>query len=74
MSSLEIEDEELTMRIFPMPLSGEKENGKNWTGGLHSLGKEGLKALLIDNFSRVPFSRGIRRENFVFANRTNQPT
>ena len=35
------------------------------------LGKEGLKALLIDNFSRVPFSRGIRRENFVFANRTN---
>ena len=35
------------------------------------LGKEGLKALLIDNFSRVPFSCGIRRENFVFANRTN---
>ena len=24
-------NKELTMRIFPMPLSGEKENGKNWT-------------------------------------------
>ena len=47
MSSLEIEDEELTMRIFPMPLSGEKKK----------MGKiEGGEALLIDKFSRVLFS------------------
>ena len=57
MSSLEIEDEELTMRIFPMPLSGEKKK----------MGKiEGGEALLIDKFSRVLFSIGICRENFLF--------
>ena len=45
------------MRIFPMPLSGEKKK----------MGKiEGGEALLIDKFSRVLFSIGICRENFLF--------
>ena len=67
---------ELTMRIFPMPLSGEKRKWKKigercyYYCRVSSLAKEGKrKALLIDNFSRVPFSRGIRRENFVFASK-----
>ena len=55
--SLETEDEELTMRIFPMPLSGEKRKWEKIEGG---------EALLIDKSSRVLFSTGIRRENFLF--------
>ena len=55
-------NKELTMRIFPRPLSGEKRKWKKIGGG-----EEGL---VNRQFSRVLFSLGIRRENFVFANTT----
>ena len=59
-----------------MPLSGEKRKWKKigercyYYCRVSSLAKEGKrKALLIDNFSRVLFFSGIRRENFVFASK-----
>ena len=66
-------NKELTMRTFPMPLSGEKENGKNWTGGLHKLRKRGAEGLVIRQFFPRPILSWNSSWEFRFC-QPNKPT